>query len=422
MSKRRIIEQVKTLLIVFLTLSAALLVKKSGYYDSFLGRLGGLQTPQSSVSGAGAGDFDSREAVLPFSIVISGGEGNRYASIYDETETRTIFEGFAAALGEALGSAQTPEPAGESSWQQSLVKSCVSFDFYYSQPLSLLASWLGTEAGAVGGDYARYIALDCSGSELRLLYRSETDGNYYSCKTAVNSQNTASKLEGYRLTNAAFAFESGKYALIEPNAIVMEKLPDARPAEAGNAFEYGFDSEELFSLLGMNSYVARAYPESDGTQVYVEDGSTIRISPGGRISYSKSSGQGGTRFGSGMTAAAEASCTLVYRLLGPTLGDASLRFAGIWIKGQGYCAEFEYSIGGIPVRLSGGQPAARVTVEGGQIIRLELSPRRYKLGEGSALLLPFSQVSAVLSSEGGGEPVIVYRDNGADAECVWVKN
>ncbi len=411
-------EHIKTLLIVLLTLSALFLLKESSYYDSIFSRIGGSGSQQSTLAPGTSSGIESKSgAILPFSIVVSSAEGGRYSTAYNSEETQTVFESFSAALGEALGSAGAPEQTDEKQWQAALSGSCVSFDFYYAQSLSVLASRLGTGVGGGDGYSARHIALDCSGTELQLLFKDSESGGYFRCTTAVTAQNTAAKLESYKQNNAIFAFENEKYAGIEPNTVIPDSMPVFYTAASVSAFDSGFDSELLFELLGMNSYVARAYTESDGTQVYVEDGSTIRISPAGKISYRLGSGSRSS-FGTDMPSAANAADSLIHQLLDSSCGDAQVCFSGIEGSNGSYVAEFQYKLSSLPVEAS--SPAAKVTISGGRIVRMELSPKNYELSQESSVLLPILQTSAIIASQGGGEPVLLYRESGGTLECMWV--
>lgn len=419
MSRRKaFVEGGKTLLIILLVISAAILVRASGYFDAFDSRYAQDSETQSGQNGQSTADSASGTmSARPLGMVVSGVDGTRYAVAYDSAETASVFESFSAALGEALGSASNAEEVTEDQWRECLLSGSVTFDFYYPRPLSLLSMWLGTAAGGAGSFSARFVSLSCEGDAVSLYFRSEPDGTFYRCGTGVSTSAVSAKLDSYKRNNASFAFENDKFSGVAPYTVVLDELPAVHTVNCDSALG-SLDLEGLMSALGMNSYVIRPYTESDGTQVYVENGKNLKINGDGSISFKTS-----LTYTTGQDAisAVSVASELVTQVLGSCCGDAETYFSGVRSSGSGvYEVEFEYIVGGIPVELSSGRAAAQVTVSGGEVMKLELTPRRYTLMEDEALLLPMTQAAAIAASKGGGEPVLVYMDSGAWTPCVWV--
>ena len=411
--RKKLIELGKSALIVLLIISALLLVRQSGYYSELTERFQPAQpsAPLDTESSAAASG-SARPAV----IVVSGSEGQRHAAALSSAELSSVFDNFSAALGEALGSAGTPESTGEARWRKCLTGSCVFFDFYYPQSLELLAVQLGTEAKWASGYFARMLALDCSGDSARLYFLG-TDGVFYSCGTGVISSTLASRAESYRQTNAFWAFENDKYSGIEPYTAVLYDTPEIYSVSAAGLGTADFELDGLFRALGMNIHVMKQYVESDGTQVYVESGMTLRVRADGSISFKQSTSlRPGT-----LTEAAEAALAAVRGSLASACGDAELVVSAIkQLDGGGVTVWFDYSINGIPVDLGEGRHAARADVTGDEITRLELLPRRYTLGTSALEVLPMVQACAIAAAQGGGEVRLIYTDGGASVECGWV--
>jgi hypothetical protein len=412
-----LLERGKSLLIVLLLLSAALLIRASGYFPA-LGE-GYLSASQGSLGQSGQSSAEtsaSAVTVRPVAVVISGEEGTRCALEYDGDAVSAAFDSFSAALGEAIGSSSAIESVSEQLWQQSISECGVTFDFYYPQPLSLLSQWLGTTAGAAGEHSARYMCISCTGSNAWFYFRSESDGTYYRCATALSSQAVTQRMELYRRNNAVFAFESERYSGVEPYTVMLDELPAVYAVYSDSA-QGNMDLNSIMSLLGMNSYVIRPYTEADGTQVYVENGKTLRVGADGSISFkapAPTSGETGTEL-----EAAQAASALVGEIMQGHTGDAELHFAGGSFSDGKYTAKFEYAVDGVPVEQSSGVTAASVTIENGEVRSLELVPRRYTLTEEEQSVLPMLLASAIAAS-GSGELRLVYIDSGSAVNCAWV--
>jgi len=160
---------------------------------------------------------------------------------------------------------------------------------------------------------------------------------------------------------------------------------------------------------------------ADGSVVFVDsDGGTLRISPSGKVIFrAAADGAGESTALSAMNTAYELceSCTEQYR------GESSLTltdFAYDAASGQ-YSAYFDYSVNGVPILLSGGH-AATVTVAGGGVVYAEITMRSYT-SSGAAAMLPERHAFAIVAASGGGEPLLIYPENGdAGLEPCWVVN
>ena len=145
--KRRLIEWGKNALIVLLTASAVWLltmtplVQDSGLLD--------LLAPQES-PGVGSGGGGQGTAMLPVRLAITGA-GGRCGVQYDEDRLEELFPPLGALLGDALASAETPQPLSEEDWRGYLRGTGIYFDFGGGVPLSALERWLRE----TGGDFIR---------------------------------------------------------------------------------------------------------------------------------------------------------------------------------------------------------------------------------------------------------------------------
>ena len=411
MNKRRAVEIFKSIIIVLLVISAGGLIYVSGYY-SLLWSSG--EDAGAAAPGADGGAVPSlAQSVRPIAAVVSQSDGTHHACAFDAGGVAELYSGFAASLGEAIGSSGAPESIDFAEFRSGISRQCVLLDFYWTWPLSLVASRLGVDAAGASGYSARYAALCCRSGAVELLF---SDGeSYFRCTTGVSEGSLSSKLAAYRASNCVFAFEDDRFSGAAPLTPVLDSLPEISSASLSQTQE--FDLETVFSLLDMNSYAIHPYSETDGTLVYVGSGKTLRVSPGGGVTFRSEPGTGPTE----LIEAANAAEGFVRSCLGTIAGAAELYLAGVREEASGgFTVYFEYCVNGIPVRLSGGEHAAEIYVCGGTIAGAELLPRTFEAGQTQSGLLPPVQACAIAASV-GGEPRIVYDETASGLVCRWVR-
>lgn len=414
MSKRKkLIERAKNLVIIALLISAALLLRASGYIS-----LSGRRPSQETASGGQTGAAESAAAALPVSpagMVISPAEGSRCAYYYSSEQLTDAFESFAAPLAEALGSAGQLRELTRAQWQQRLLGVGVYFDFSCAQPLTLLSALLGSTAGEAGACSAGALLLSCTDGGVELCF-ADADGTYRACSTGVSASAVLSRAESFGADGAYFAFTSDKFPGLDPDTVIFAADMQPRAALSENAAA-SVELDSLMSGLGMNSYVIRPYTEADGTRVYVESGKTLRVGADGKISFRDGAPPAGE---TGPDEAVLLAASLVQQTLLPVCGDAKLCFAGLSEADGAYSVRFDYTVNGIVTELPDGYPAALVTVSAGEVARLELQPRRYTLTQEARPLLPMAQAAAIASSRGAQRLWLAYLDSGNSASCEWV--
>ena len=411
MSKRRAAEWAKNVLIVLLVISAGLLIYFSGYYSLLWPGAGDSGAAHDGTDGGAAPSL--AQSVRPLAAVVSQADGTHHARAYDSEGVSELYSAFSAMLGEAVGSSGTPESVDFSEFRSAVSSQCVLLDFYWTWPLSLVASRLGVDAAGAAGYSARYAALCCRGGGVELLF---SDGDsYYRCTTGVSEASLSSRLALYRTKNCVFAFEDEKFSGAAPLTPVLSALPEISSVSAAQTQE--FDLETVFTLLDMNPYAIHPYSETDGTLVYVGSGTTLRVYTDGSVSFRSEPGDGAT----GLIECVNAAESFARACLGASSGAAELYFAGAEENASsGFRVYFDYCVNGIPVRLSGAEHAAEIYVSGGSIAAAEMHPRFLETGSAQQGLLPPVQACAIAAS-GGGEPRIVYDETASGLVCRWVR-
>lgn len=420
---------IKNLLIVLLLVSAVFLGSQTGLFSHL-----SLDTPLLGSTEKSRPEETAPEspaqAATPLMISVNLPDGSHHGIKYHSEALRQTYESFSGLLGEALGSSGEPVPVTAAQWESALCSSGVFFDFLYPQSLSALANWLGTEMdGDARNHTARRLCLAQDSSGLFLYYIRALDGCSYRCSTALDPQALSSRLSVYPSNSAFFAFEQpDSCGSLDPYSFFTGTLPQLEELNITNPLRTAGTVEGLLALFGMNSYVARQYPEADGTTVFVEGDATLRVSPGGEVSY-RQSGEAALTVSAAdqiPTAGevAEAAWSLAAQSIGALCANGEITLSGMGYNtdAETYTVTFDYLSCGLPVRLAGGVSAAEITISGSAITQAHMHFRQFDLSGERAVPLPETQAIAVVQAGNGGEPLLAYLDKGSTAEPKWIIN
>lgn len=418
----RFCDAAKNTLIAVLVLSASLLLVRLGMF-SFKGSgptsaQGGQGASQQTAQGSG-----TLRAAGPYTIVVTGESGSHCALMYDGTELKQAYDRLSAYLGEALGSAGDPESVSEKEWYAALKKSGVYFNFGYSQPLSVIASSLGTTMTSTSLNHsAARFCIAAEGDDVALYYLRGRDGRYYKCATAISSAALKPKLGDWSSNGASFLFETDyNYDLVDSCFTVIEGQAQIHGVTAQNPIGGDYDKAGLAGVFGMNSYMANHYTEDDGTEVYVEGARILRVYTDGRVSFKNSAEPAEAQESeTGFAAALSTAEKAVSATVGAHGGIAStvLTYIGYDAEASSYTVRFEYEINNCPV-ITGAVGAAQFTVSGGVITAGELYFRKYAYSGEDDSPLPAVQAMAVVQASGGGTPFLGYVDDGDNVLAGW---
>ena len=431
--KAKLIDLAKNLVIVFLLLSAVFLLFKAvvrspkNVLESIDDFFGG-SADVSAVSPLDNANAES--AASPIFFLITAEDGSHYAVKYDSQIKSKIISQFSGYLGEALGSSIALRETSVEQWQTALSGSGVFFDYLYPQPLSAIASWLGTNiTNDASNKKARRLFLGNDNGNLILYFISESDGTIYRCNTSSSFSSLAPKIAEYPLGTANFAFELGnEYANLDPYFIFSRESTSLQAVTVSSPVrDSSFDSAALLNYFGMNSHVASEYTEVDGSEVYVDGDKALRIEASGKVSFS-ATGNNGVLLSSNSGALTITDCiSACYKItknsIGLSSGDGAVGLVNVeGISTPSSCTiTFGYFADGIPFTLPGGRYAARFEISNGAIVKAELYFRKYTLSGGSAMALPEKQVTAIVKSK-GGEPILTYEDKTDSVSCTWIIN
>ena len=424
MDKRtKVVERVKSLLIVLLACSAVFLASRT----SLSRPLGDLFSPQSDSGGANVYQVPTQRLEMARPVAMAAaipGEGRilRYGVQYDADSCDALFQQGASLLVEALSSADTPREISRQEWEQAMSTAPgLYFDFLGQLPLDVLASWLSAPDCTLTGT-ARRMALAVQDGQVVLCYYDTEKQSYYACTAGVvNPDHLAQAVSGLSGNGAFFAFEGEGYTSLAPDTLLLPEEPEAPLYQSANPLSG--ESSSLSALLEDLYFPVEstAFYSAGDEQVARNGGESVRLSRRGVLEYSCDGLEdsryviGGQENKAGVIEAAEYCRYLAQQTLGERCGQARLYLSRAAEDSGALRLDFEYCLNGAAVSLEGGS-AASFLVENGRVVQFTLRFRSYTAGGQTALLLPQRQAMAVLEQLGdtGRELRLVYTDRGGE--------
>ena len=424
---KRVVEWVKTVLIVLLAAGALLLGWRSGLYNDFVNAIplfSNVAGMMRSASGTGTGEPDDwvikEAAARPLTIVITDINGDRYGVRYDTLSRNSVYDRTSSILGEALGSASTSQEISEDEWREALSGAGVYFEYIEPIKLSILDGWLGAQLPDMVMDTpVRRVFIAFGEDRSRVYYQSYDDGLFYGAETA-SFAGKAQELEMYDANGAQFAYETGlsiadeaPYLLILPG----NEHPDIRAAASGSAEEL---LDIVIDAMGHRNETYKPYYGADGALVRVGTQFNVRVDTLGRVVYRRTdvSPQSGEGQKPSESEVVERARAIIADTLGNTESSAEVFFESIEYGSNGsLCVCFGYYIAGGLIHLHDDEYAAIVTFIEGAVSELELNFRSYSFSGEYTKLLPEIQTLA----SAGGEFVLSYSDTGAERlQPAWI--
>ncbi len=413
--KKKIIDWAQNLAIIALIATALMLSAFSGLFGEFSGKVLGSGNEASTVSKGYA------VAATPLCIVVTPEEGSHRAVMHDAEALDEMYTRHSPSLAEALGSSNEPQQVTVEEFNEALHNNGIFFDFFYSQPLAVVAGWLGTGvSGGASEHTARRLCLSIDGDYVSLYYIRTWDGKPYRCTTALSSGALSPVVSESRPNGAAFCFELDMFDLLDQYVIIFPEQENITAATAANAIG-NVDADAAMTVLGMNSFLSTSYPESDGALVSVEGSATLRLERDGVLKYNRNPG-GEELQALDPADAIELARSVCEETAGAYCGDAELTMSYVGKRPDSgeFIICFDYVLDGVPVSLAGGVHAVQIHIRGSVVVNAVMYLREYSL-QNSAVSpgpLPPMQEAAVVQALGGGEPRLCYVD---DFETISVK-
>ena len=421
----RIMERIKTALIVILLISALLLGRSTKLFNDFFSMIPLFGSVAELMrNGAGVGEAKAaalKEAARPLCIAITNAEGERYGARYDTDARNAVYDRTSSIMGEALGSATAFTEVFEGEWQAALKNPGVYFEYITPVRLSILNGWLAAHMPIAPGDVTlRRVFIAFGEEKSRIYYQDCGSGLFFGADTATSAEK-AQELGIYAPNGAVFAYESNlgiagdaPYMLIMPGNEYAE-VKAAYPGEAEALLDaailaLGHSNEQYTTFSDWNGVV-----RSVGTQF------NISMDTKGNMLYHRTDMPPPDPDNKPLSEneLIELARAVAEKTVGRNCGEADVFFETLEARGaNSWAVVFKYYVFGGSVHLQDDSPAARISVTEGIVTAIELCYRSFSSTGTYAVLLPERQTLAAA----GSEFMLNYPETGAEAlQPVWIR-
>lgn len=412
---RRMVERVKTLLIVLLSCSAVYLAVRTQIPVS----LHSLLPTRTTQSGSQTTQESRIQAAQPLrmAVTLRGGEESlRYGVQYDQEAQDILFQQMYSLLVEALSSAEAPAAVDETSWREALNTSPgIYFDWQDNLPFSVLVGWLSVENGQLTGSVRRLVLTAQEGQAV-IYYCGQEETYYRAVCPMVDVSRLSEAVAGVKDNGAQFAFEQEEFDGLAPYTLLLGENLTPKIYQASNPLEQEEIREQVRQTLDFSDDSSVSYVTSN-EQVIRNGNDTLRLAADGST-VTFTAADGGSRYlvtSSGVYGAVERCRQLAVDALGDLCGQARLYLMSVEENGEeSWQIEFGYLLDGVPVRLGDEGYAARFQVSGGRVVSFTLCLRSYTDSGTTSVVLPQRQAMAAMEAKGhqGEELLLVYLDTG----------
>lgn len=333
----------------------------------------------------------SQTAAFPEKLGLLTEEGCFYA--LEGEDYRLLWQQVRPLYEEALGSGSGLTPMSEETFRHLLTEPAVLLQYHADLPFYLLQDWGGTESD--DETPVRSAALTLSEGSVFLLL-SDGEGNRWSVETAASAAQLESVCGGWT-ANASLAGES--YAQLDWEELLTNRVIalSGLSAQTPEYAQRGELPQRVMTLLSMNAFLTKVYPNADGSLVYVESHGTVRLTPEGDLHYTGASADLELAEKEGAAARREI-CQKVYALLEQlwqvTGASGRLSLETIREEEDGTVLRFALENDGLFLQREEGSWAT-AQVKNGVLTELYASPRVFSETE-ETLLLPMIQGAAAL--------------------------
>lgn len=385
------------LMLVLLYFSMTLGVSTEG---GSLSRILGV-SPQETPS-----ELEPQPAVQLRTLAMCTPAGVHMPESYDEKQEMET--AVSTLYTEAVGSAQAGVQVTQEEYLELLQNPAVYLGFDTELPFFLLRRWAGLEAGERESRLTGLV-LGLSDGSVVLAWRDAETGQYHMAQTAAAADRLQQVCSAWQGNNAVFAFEEdGLSALCADEPVLLSAVQGRSYTVKSPAFvQAGELSREVLSGFGFNPYLARVY-EQDGEIVYVEGYNALgynvlRVGTNGDLVYT--SGAEGQGISLGLPEESGDNLSMAVEGVRVLLNELSEKAGaqGVYSLSEldeqedgGLVLLFDLTLSGCAVLSE--RPGAQVTVRGGQVVSLYMSPRSYEEADMYALL-PARQAAAALPQQ-----------------------
>ncbi|MBR5479780.1 MAG: hypothetical protein IKU84_06340 [Clostridia bacterium] len=403
-------ERIKTILLLVLLFGAVSLTYLN--WTSYTGKNDTYDANEATLNTSVA----KQNMATPFSVSYKTDEG-RFGAAYHGGSVNALYDKLRPYIAEALSG--NMHETSEVFWISALDKKGVLIDYEGNIPAFALASDLGSDA-VMPDVYCRYLLITEDN-----IYLKDTQREVYHVIThKLGEKWLDGALFGLNATKCTLAYEA-KNTRVSFETLMFDRNISSFTINSVNSQTTFGDSQlsALLKVFGMNYNTCGRHIEKDGSKVYIEDLSTLKISPDGYVTFESedaselslsipSQGEKPT-----VQEIVEGAGSIVDMLCSFAGGDASLYLREVYEEGT---IKYGRSFGGIPIDKSGSGYAAEVYLSGNKVVRLGFHMRGYTATATATYTLP--QKFAIASVDEGNFGVLSlrYNDNSlGTCEALW---
>ncbi len=448
---RRLLEAGKTLLIILLCVSALFLAGKTELFNNIKDSVPLFITVNTWIKSLSGSSEDSKEGVVAFKeasvplyAAVTSLGGQHCGLKYDGKVLKYFYERTGSILGKALSSASAPEAITEEAWRKALQSPGIFYDYENPVPLETLSGWFGANPkNFVSGASVRRLCIASpeKSGVVALYYCDENNNKYYRSYTAVLYSTLSTYTVEYLPNGAKYAFELTEsdniYAAVSPYTLLLKSFSGVSDVTVANPFYSLISKSKILEIFKVNLRLSEQYPESDNTDVYLEERYSLRLRSSGTVSYHSSRSPGNRMnvistgssptFSEMLESARALTASTVGSVCGDTAstvrsvcGDAEVLYTGYSEENGDYKFTFDYYVNGIAVHLPSNRHAATIEISGNYIVSADFVFRTFTLGSG--LQKPLPELQAAVLVRKNGEPVLGYFDKGKGGlEAEWAE-
>ncbi len=428
-------EKIKTVLIVLLVIGMFYLTYAVWFYDSPFGELrldAFLNISDNRDVGAGAGSDLERFGIRPLAIAVADEAGTRGA-IYKSESTDEIYNLLREVLSQSMRKSGALNPDSAASWLEALVSEGVLLDYRSDVPVSALQMWI-SETFDDRTLTGRYYIFSTKKSNVQIYVKNSSDGSIYSAETDVSSERLKeiiSQISAESVTIAATQ-ESEDFRAIYPEIILSGKeiaLPTLSAYNNAQNFSTNTTAACL-EVFKLRDATTSRYSEQDGSEVYVADRVTLKISPDGTAVYTDTREEADETLGIIVESEGEtptlAEKTEQARKISASLasklsGDGGIYIASLAETPDGTEIVFGRHVDGVPVDMKGTMYFSSITIKGRSIRSARINLAGYSKTTKLSPLIPERIAAAAVRGTGkSGDLNIRYLDTGAgETSAAW---
>ncbi|MBR3848779.1 MAG: hypothetical protein IKM21_05770 [Oscillospiraceae bacterium] len=418
-------EKIKNVLIGLLLVGMVYLTYAVWFYDSPFGEFSFDSLFDISVQeevGVGENSDLDRFGIRPLSIAVSDKDGRRGA-VYSSVGSEEIYNSVRPDIAQCVRKARELTETDNTAWEEALSSSGVFMDYRADVPVSAIWMWLGSSFDGES-PYGRYYLFSTAKRNVTIYIKNEKNGRIYTAQTDLPSETlktTVSKTAGEPVF-LALDREEEDFRYIMQETVIHAAQRDFPVLSAYNPL-VNIPSEmsaAALEVFGLSAASPTRYAEQDGTEVYIADRVTLKISPQGIATYTDTREETDEILGipiesdeelPTLAEKTEAARKLAAQFASRLPGEGGIYIAAVNEGINGTEIIFGRHVDGIPVDMKETLYFASVLIKGKSVRSAKFNLRGYD--KTSKLSTPMPERLAAAAIRGGGKTGdlnLRYRD------------